>query len=105
MELTATSAPACPSAKAIALPIPELAPVTSAFCPFKIFKGSTSGLTTSGSFSLPGFFSIVLIPLFDSCARLLYQFGDQRRPPRLPARPQPLAAIAMKILVELQQVF
>ena len=43
--------PKSPSPLATALPIPELAPVTRAFCLFKIFSVEQFGITTFGSLS------------------------------------------------------
>src|SRR5262245_10933646 len=42
-KFTATSAPALPRPMATALPMPELAPVTSAFCPARIFGQARRG--------------------------------------------------------------
>src|SRR5205823_8831392 len=60
------SAPACPSATATALPIPESPPVTNAFCPRSSGPGltGTSGITTGGNRARSGF-----------CA-MLYQMYD-----------------------------
>src|SRR6266498_1330996 len=43
-----TSAPACPSASAMDRPMPELAPVTIAFCPFSSLRFSVFGTTGFG---------------------------------------------------------
>src|SRR4051812_37067498 len=45
-----TSAPAWPSAIAMALPMPELAPVTIAFCPRRVWTVEHAGITGSGKF-------------------------------------------------------
>src|SRR6266540_3816589 len=43
-----TSAPACPSASAMDRPMPELAPVTIAFCPLSNLRFSVFGTTGFG---------------------------------------------------------
>jgi len=46
----------------MALPMPELAPVTRAFCPLRIFRMGQAGMTTSGRDWTADFGFIVLAP-------------------------------------------
>src|SRR5215471_12237731 len=56
-----TSAPAWPSAIATVLPMPELAPVASAFCPARILRIPQLGMTTDGRFSCSTFLPISVV--------------------------------------------
>src|SRR5690349_960070 len=74
-----TSAPAWQSAIAIALPIPELAPVTRAFCPLRILRMSHCGITMFGRFSGIASRTFLLFIIIGHCL-LIFEYGfDAKR--------------------------
>src|SRR6516225_6742173 len=94
-----TSAPAWPSAIATVLPMPELAPVASAFCPARILRISQLGMTTDGRFSCSTFLpiSVVLalgLPVL--AASRLQSLGNRTGPAGLVRGADTAAIVAME---------
>src|SRR5262249_52790503 len=108
-KLTTTSAPACPRPMATALPMPELAPVTRAFCPFRIFSASRFGIGTDVLIVGTPEYSYVAWCLLNlarvcECSNDFFsglkQLGDQTGPTSLVRRADAPAGIAMEILMK-----
>ena len=83
------SAPALPSAIATPLPMPELAPVTRAFCPVRILRIAQLGITTGGRSSASIILSMLVVlglRLAGLASPRLQQLGDQAGPAGLVRR-------------------
>src|SRR5579872_7111860 len=94
-----TSAPAWPRAIATALPMPELAPVTSAFWPLSnpgigLMVDSKFGVIVSCVSKLVSF-----LDEFQGSARVK-QFGYETGPARLVRGPEAAASLTVKVLVK-----
>jgi hypothetical protein len=92
------------------LPVPELTPVTSAFCPFNHSgSGCDDGNTGAGHAVEDSTIDAIVLYLLCRTAgsrwnAWLQQLCDQSRPARLMGRAEPTTGIAMEVLVEMNVI-